>query len=497
MSCSLERSNQFLRCELSEAEQARFEEHLESCESCRQSLELATSREIRSLQLRSRLYCSREMPTWTPFRSGTPESASASYQSELAILAPTDDPYSLGRISLFEIRSVIGRGGMGTVFKAIDPALGRTVAIKILRPDLATIGSARQRFALEARAMASVAHPRVVPIHAVDEYRGIPYMAMEYVPGGNLETRLKNEGPLPIVSVLRIAQQIASALSAAHDCGLVHRDIKPANILLDRGVDRVRVADFGLVRVTDDASMTRSGVIAGTPQYMSPEQVKGESCDQRSDFFALGAVMYALLVGHPPFRAESPYAAMQRIVHDTPRPIRQSRSDAPKWLEQLIEKLLAKDPAQRFSQASEVAEALEDELAFLQNPSYTASPSRAWMAGTTTTIDWLPKSLRTRWATATIALAFGAMMTAGIVAGVWNATSPRSASSENSSQKFRAQQTVSDVPLWATDGYPSIRSRVDALQAPPPNSDSGAADGWWQEYRNIESQLQVLEATDF
>lgn len=161
MSCSLERSDQFLRCELSEAEQARFEEHLESCESCRQSLELATSLEIRSLQLRSRLYCSREMPTWTPFRSGTPESASASYQSELAILAPTDDPYSLGRISLFEIRSVIGRGGMGTVFKAIDPALGRTVAIKILRPDLATIGSARQRFALEARAMASVAHPSI------------------------------------------------------------------------------------------------------------------------------------------------------------------------------------------------------------------------------------------------------------------------------------------------------------------------------------------------
>jgi serine/threonine-protein kinase len=455
-------------------------------------MESATAHEVNALQLRSRLYCSHEMPTWTPFRSGPSEAHSVSYNSELSILSPTDDPDSLGRIGLFEIRSIIGRGGMGTVLKAIDPSLGRTIAIKILRPDLATIGSARQRFALEARAMASIAHPHVVPIHAVDEHRGIPYMAMEYVPGGNLETRLKNEGPLSIVSVLRIAQQIASALSAAHDCGLVHRDIKPANILLDRGVDRVRVADFGLVRVSDDASMTRSGVIAGTPQYMSPEQVKGEAFDQRSDLFALGGVMYALLVGHPPFRAESPYAAMQRIVHDTPRPIRQSRSDVPTWLEQLIDKLLAKNPDHRFATASEVSKALEDELAFLQNPSSSVAPHRDWLSDSTSTDRWSTSIHWRRWSIASMVLAVAAITVWGIVAPRWNSTSSQIVAPNQASQRI-----VIDVPLWGSDGYQAVRDRVDAMNQIHPNTDSGFEDGWWTEVRNVESQLKHFEGTDF
>jgi serine/threonine-protein kinase len=303
---------------------------------------------------------------------------------------------------------------------------------------------------------------------------------------------LKNEGPLSIVSVLRIAQQIASALSAAHDCGLVHRDIKPANILLDRGVDRVRVADFGLVRVSDDASMTRSGVIAGTPQYMSPEQVKGEAFDQRSDLFALGGVMYALLVGHPPFRAESPYAAMQRIVHDTPRPIRQSRSDVPTWLEQLIDKLLAKNPDHRFATASEVSKALEDELAFLQNPSSSVAPHRDWLSDSTSTDRWSTSIHWRRWSIASMVLAVAAITVWGIVAPRWNSTSSQIVTPYQASQRI-----VIDVPLWGSDGYQAVRDRLDAMNQIHPNTDSGFEDGWWTEVRNVESQLKQFEGTDF
>ena len=159
----------------------------------------------------------------------------------------------------------------------------------------------------------------------------------------------------------------------------MHRDIKPGNILLDRGTERVRVADFGLVRVANDASCTRSGVVAGTPQYMSPEQVRAELCDGRSDLFSLGSVMYALCTGHPPFRAETVYGVMQRIVHDRPRGIRQMNASVPEWLDDFILRLLAKDRAERFASADEVAALLSAELAHLQNPD-SAGPRRDYQS---------------------------------------------------------------------------------------------------------------------
>src|SRR5204862_180942 len=170
--------------------------------------------------------------------------------------------------------------------------------------------------------------------------------------------------------------QIAQALAAAHQTGLVHRDIKPANILLDRGVERVRVADFGLARVANDASETRSGLVAGTPQYMSPEQVRGEACDGRSDLFSLGSVIYAMCAGHAPFRAESVYGVMQRIVHSRPRPVREENPRVPTWLECFIDKLLEKDRNDRFASAEEVVAVLSRELAALQNPRTQPPPSR-------------------------------------------------------------------------------------------------------------------------
>src|SRR5262249_7421127 len=156
-------------------------------------------------------------------------------------------------------------------------------------------------------------------------------------------------------------------------------DIKPGNILLDRGTERVRVADFGLVRVANDATCTRSGFVAGTPQYMAPEQVCAELCDGQSDLFSLGAVMYTLCTGHPPFRAATVYGVLQRVVHDDPRPICEQNGLVPAWLEAFILQLLSKERSARFPSADNVAELLQGELVHLQNPSQVAEPNRAWL----------------------------------------------------------------------------------------------------------------------
>ena len=224
-------------------------------------------------------------------------------QSVLAFLDPTDDPRHIGCLGVYPIFEIIGRGGMGVVLKAADPALGRVVAIKVLAPELSYLGSARLRFAREARAAASIAHEHVVAIHAVDSWKGLPYLMMQYVPGTSLQGRIESDGPLAVEAILRIGMQVASGLAAAHAQGLVHRDIKPANILLENGIERVRITDFGLARAADDASLSQSGVAAGTPYYMAPEQARCECVDPRADLFSLGGVMYAMCTGHPPFRA--------------------------------------------------------------------------------------------------------------------------------------------------------------------------------------------------
>jgi eukaryotic-like serine/threonine-protein kinase len=327
------------------------------------------------------LASSTELPQWNESQNShvgtrSNELSHASHSVDLSILGPTDDPASMGRIGNYEIQGIIGRGGMGIVFRALDSALSRNVALKVLDPSLASIAAARKRFAMEARAMAAISHEHVVPVYTVDEHRGLPYFAMEYVPGGTLESRIRKQGPLDCLSILRISRQIALALSAAHECGLVHRDIKPANILLDRGVERVRVADFGLARVNSDASHTRSGFIAGTPQFMAPEQVRGETCTPQSDLFSLGTVMYAMCTGHSPFRSESMYGSMQRIVHEEPRSIREQAPTIPDWLEGFIFKLLAKNTVDRFPDAMTVAALLEAEAAYAENSAQFSKPQR-------------------------------------------------------------------------------------------------------------------------
>jgi hypothetical protein len=182
---------------------------------------------------------------------------------------------------------------------------------------------------------------------------------MEFIAGETVQQRLDRVGPLDPAEVVRIGRQIAAGLAAAHATGLIHRDIKPSNILLESGADRVKITDFGLARAADDASLTQSGVIAGTPMYMAPEQAKGETIDHRADLFSLGSVVYACLSGRPPFRASTTLAVLKRVAEDTPRPIREIIPEAPEWLCAIIARLHAKNPADRYQTAAEVAEVLE------------------------------------------------------------------------------------------------------------------------------------------
>jgi serine/threonine-protein kinase len=341
-------------------------DHLEHCEKCRSELEaLAGGRWWN--EVRPYVKPSSDDEPGIQTQAAAPPAAE---DSDLNFLSPSDQPGYLGRFGPYKVLGVLGKGGMGIVLKALDPALQRVVAIKVLSPLLATSGSSRQRFTREAQAAAAIVHNHVVPIFHVDTDKdsGLPYLVMQCIIGRSLQERIDRDGPLDMPAVLRIGTQAASGLAAAHAQGIVHRDVKPANILLENGIERVVLTDFSLARAVDDASLTQSGVIAGTPQYMSPEQSRGEISDHRSDLFSLGSVLYAMCSGHSPFRASSALAVLRRVSDDQPRPIRELNPAVPEELAIVIEKLHAKNPADRYQSASEVAEVLGQVLANLQKP---------------------------------------------------------------------------------------------------------------------------------
>ena len=301
----------------------------------------------------------------------------------LDFLAPSEKPGSLGRLGHYEVLEVAGRGGMGTVvFRAFDTKLHRVVAIKALAPQLATSSAARQRFVREARAAAAVTHDHIIAIHAVEDAGPVPYLVMQFIDGPTLQKKLDRTGQLPLKEILRIGLQIAEGLAAAHRHGLVHRDVKPANILLENGVERVKITDFGLARAADDASLSQSGVVAGTPMYMSPEQAQGEAVDFRSDLFSLGSVLYTMCAGRPPFRAPTAMAVLKRVCEEIARPARELNAELPPWLGDLLVRLHAKAPADRFASAQEVADLLARHLAELQHGAPPSPPATPPAGGT-------------------------------------------------------------------------------------------------------------------
>ncbi len=281
---------------------------------------------------------------------------------------------SLGRLGNIEIREFIGQGAHGIVLKGFQEELNRLLAVKVMAPHLASVVAARKRFAREARATAAIVHPNVMPVLHVDSSGQLPFLVMPYVDCESLQDRLDREGSLPILDVLRISLQVARGLAAAHAQGLVHRDVKPANILLERGVERVMLTDFGLARAVDDATLTRSGLIAGTPHYMSPEQARGDGVDARSDLFSLGSVLYAMSTGRPPFRAETTYGILRRVTDETARPMRELNPEVPVWSDAIVMKLLTKSAAERFESAEQVAGIFEECLGHLQQPTVCPLP---------------------------------------------------------------------------------------------------------------------------
>jgi WD40 repeat protein/serine/threonine protein kinase len=289
----------------------------------------------------------------------------ASADQALTFLAPPLEPGALGRLDHYDVLEVVGWGGTGVVLKARDTKLLRVVAVKVLIPRLAASGAARQRFVREAQAAAAVRDDHVVAIHAVSDEGPVPYLVMEFISGTTLEERFKQAGPLELCEVLRLGMQIAKGLAAAHAQGLVHRDVKPANVLLENGVQRVKLTDFGLAGAAA-AGLAACGVLAGTPLYMSPEQARGEPTDHRSDLFSLGSVLYTVCAGRPPFQAGGTAEVLRRVCEDTPVPLEEVNPDVPAWLCDAIARLQAKVASDRFASAQEVADLLSARLAALQ-----------------------------------------------------------------------------------------------------------------------------------
>lgn len=294
----------------------------------------------------------------------------------LPLLEPCDKPDRIGKLDHYEIIELVGQGGMGTVLRAFDTKLSRIVAVKVMAPELAANPTAVKRFLREAQTAAAVHHDHVVTIHAIDDSHRPPFIVMQFIEGLTLQQKIDKEGALELKQILRIGSQMAAGLAAAHRTGLIHRDVKPGNILLENGVERVKITDFGLARAADDVEMTKSGMIAGTPQYMSPEQAHGEQIDSRSDLFSLGSVLYTMCTGRPAFRADTTMGTLRRVCDDTPRPIHEVNAEIPVWLCEIIEKLLAKDPQQRFQSAQEVSDLLSQHLAHLQQPASCPLPPR-------------------------------------------------------------------------------------------------------------------------
>ncbi len=382
---------------------------------------------------------------------------------ELGFLLPSTDPRSLGKIGGYDVQSIVGRGGMGVVLKAFDPSLQRLVAIKVLAPALASNQKARRRFLREARAAAAINHPNVITIHGVDEQNGMPYLVMEFIGGCTLRERIRAKPRLEMIEILRIASQVATGLAAAHQQGVVHRDIKPSNIMLEDGIERVKIADFGLARAAMDLSdITSLGQTVGTPSYISPEQVTGGNADERSDLFSLGCVIYAMVTGHSPFRGTLALDVIRKVADYHPKPLAELDDRVPRALSDLVERLLEKDPKNRCRSAREVGDLLMQRVAEINLAPSDRLPQLA--AGRR------PRRRRTL-----AAGAAAAALLACLAAAVWGAKRWQNSASRTAEAPPAGKQAA--APAWrhglitvAQSEQADFDSLADALAAAGPGA---------------------------
>jgi serine/threonine protein kinase len=284
------------------------------------------------------------------------ESAHSERRDRSEPMEPPPD-WSGRTIGEYSILRRLGRGGMGEVYLAEQTSLKRKVAIKMLRPELAANPSLLRRFRAEAEAVAKLNHPNIVQIYGVGEQDGLHYMALEYVEGRNLRDYLSRKGPPDFPVCLAIMRQVAAALQCAHEAGFVHRDVKPENILLTRKGE-AKVTDFGLTRCFTDQgqplNLTQTGVTMGTPLYMSPEQVQGKATDHRSDIYSFGVTCFTLLTGTTPFSGSNPFEVALQHVQAKPPSLADYRPDLPAELDAMLQRMMAKEPAQRYDSFKDI-----------------------------------------------------------------------------------------------------------------------------------------------
>jgi serine/threonine protein kinase len=425
------------------------------------------------------------------------ESADSIHDTVLSLLGAPGHPEMLGRLGRYDIERVIGSGGMGVVLKAHDSELNRPIAIKLLAPHLAHVGAARGRFAREGRAAAAVVHEHVVAIYNVESGGPVPFLVMQYVPGRSLQSRVDEDGPLGVEEILRIGMQAAAGLAAAHRQGLVHRDVKPSNILLENQVERAVLTDFGLARAIDDASLTQTGILAGTPHYMSPEQATGGPIDHRSDLFSLGAVLYFMATGHPPFRAVGTLAVLHHICRESHRPVWQLNKDIPDELCDIMDNLLEKKPGRRPASADQVQQQLAQLLSRVQQRGLGRRRFRGWSG----------RRLRRRMAWAAAVL----LATSTIIGGTaWLASITQTPKSDSTSADQGTVQLEAAAAGDATDpnviaaagqierdlasGFVELQSAI--YQATSGTFFLHGADRWDREINAIEQDLDRIEGYD-
>jgi serine/threonine-protein kinase len=391
----------------------------------------------------------------------------------------------------YEIEEVVGSGGMATVYRAHDRLLERRVALKILHEHFVRDADAVERFQREARSVAQLAHPNIVTVIDRGEDDGRPYIVFEYVEGENLKQHLARRGALPAPEALDLALQVALALEAAHDRGVVHRDVKPQNVILaEEG--RAKVTDFGIARARDTGAITVTGTVMGTSDYIPPEQAQGEPAGEQGDVYSLGVVLYELLTGEVPYEAENPVAVAMRHVHDPVPSARERRPDVPPRVDAIVRRALAKDPDQRYASMSDLIADLEaarlgegpsDDSA----PTMIVPPVRA------------PRVHRGRRAARTLLLLLVAViLVAGAAIGAYVLTRGVE-SSVGGGDGGGGAKGAAVVPLFGAGAYDPLGDNQSEHNAQAPNAVDGVSATYWttEHYRgglNKDGVGVVLDA---
>jgi len=351
---------------ISPGAKARLQRHIDACSNCQRTNAFSVSGTTPKLKRRIR-----------PNAVLPPQACPTHDRHDFPFLLPPQSSDELGRLNGYRVLRLLGQGGMGYVFLAEDLALARPVALKVMKPASVHDPESAQRFLREARALAALKHDHLVTIYQAGHERDVAYFAMELLEGETLESWIRKKPPTDPAEILRIARQIASGLVFLHTKNLIHRDLKPVNIWLEGPERRVKILDLGLVRsLSDDASLTADGIVMGTPEFMSPEQARGEPLDARSDLFSLGSSLYYLCTGKKPYQGASSLAVIIALSRDTPEPIRNVNARIPPLLGDLVMQLLSPHPDDRPSSAAKVLLQLDGIAADMESTQAIAAPTK-------------------------------------------------------------------------------------------------------------------------